>query len=108
MAEEAENSGGGSLKSILIGLASTIALGVGGYVTKQLTGESDEPAAAVSAPAPVINITQNQAQQQAASGGKTVIIKEKAVPGAAQPQATPAPKPKKKEGDEFKEEKPQW
>jgi hypothetical protein len=108
MAEEAENSGGGSLKSILIGLASTIALGVGGYVTKQLTGEGDEPAAAVSAPAPVINITQNQAQQQAASGGKTVIIKEKAVPGAAQPQAAPAPKPKKKEGDEFKEEKPQW
>jgi hypothetical protein len=108
MAEETENSGGGSLKSILIGLASTIALGVGGYVTKQLTGESDEPAAAVSAPAPVINITQNQAQQQAASGGKTVIIKEKAVPGAAQPAAQAQPKPKKKEGDEFKEEKPQW
>jgi outer membrane scaffolding protein for murein synthesis (MipA/OmpV family) len=107
MAEETENSGGGSLKSILIGLASTIALGVGGYVTKQLTGEKDEPAAAVSAPAPVINITQNQAQQQAASGGKTIIIKEKAV-GGTQPQAAPAPKPKKKEGDEFKEEKPQW
>lgn len=107
MAEEAENSGGGSLKSILIGLASTIALGVGGYVTKQLTGESDEPAAAVSAPAPVINITQNQAQQQAASGGKTVIIKEKTVAAPVQ-QAAPAPKPKKKDGDEFKEEKPQW
>jgi hypothetical protein len=73
MAEEAENSGGGSLKSILIGLASTIALGVGGYVTKQLTGEKDEPAAAVSAPAPVINITQQQ-QAAPASGGKTVII----------------------------------
>lgn len=107
MAEEAENSGGGSLKSILIGLASTIALGVGGYVTKQLTGEGDEPAQATAAPAPVINITQNQAQQQAASGGKTVIIKEKAVASPAQ-QAAPAPKPKKKEGDEFKEEKPQW
>jgi hypothetical protein len=107
MAEEAENSGGGSLKSILIGLASTIALGVGGYVTKQLTGEGDEPAAAVSAPAPVINITQNQAQQQAASGGKTIIIKEKAV-GGTQPAAQTQPKPKKKEGDEFKEEKPQW
>jgi hypothetical protein len=107
MAEEAENSGGGSLKSILIGLASTIALGVGGYVTKQLTGESDEPAAAVSAPAPVINITNsNQQAQQQSAGGKTIIIKEKAVPGAA--QASPAPKPKKKEGDEFKEEKPQW
>ena len=106
MAEETENSGGGSLKSILIGLASTIALGVGGYATKQLTGEGDEPAAAVSAPAPVINITSNQQAQQQAAGGKTVIIKEKTVQGAAQP--APAPKPKKKEGDEFKEEKPQW
>ena len=47
MAEESENSGG-SLKSILIGLASTIALGVGGFVTKQLTGEEEaaQPAAA--------------------------------------------------------------
>ena len=106
MSEEAENSGGGSLKSILIGLASTIALGIGGYVTKQLTGEGDEPAAAVTAPAPVINITQTQqAQQQAAGGGKTVIIKEKA---AAQPAAVAQPKPKKKEGDEFKEEAPKW
>lgn len=110
MAEEAENSGGGSLKSILIGLASTIALGVGGYVTKQLTGEGDEPAQATSAPAPVINITNsNQQAQQQSAGGKTVIIKEKTVAApAAQPQAAPAPKPKKKEGDEFKEEKPQW
>jgi hypothetical protein len=109
MAEEAENSGGGSLKSILIGLASTIALGVGGYVTKQLTGEGDEPAQATSTPAPVINITNsNQQAQQQSAGGKTVIIKEKAVPGAAQPAAQAQPKPKKKEGDEFKEEKPQW
>jgi hypothetical protein len=107
MAEETENSGGGSLKGILIGLASTIALGVGGYVTKQLTGEGDEPAAAVSAPAPVINITNsNQQAQQQSAGGKTIIIKEKTVQGATQP--APAPKPKKKEGDEFKEEKPQW
>ena len=109
MSEEKENSGGGSLKSILIGLASTVALGVGGYVTKQLTGEKDEPAAATSAPAPVINITQNQAQQQAASGGKTIIINKGGNGnGAAAPATAPAPKPKKKEGDEFKEEKPQW
>ena len=107
MSEEKENSGGGSLKSILIGLASTIALGVGGYVTKQLTGEKDEPAAATSAPAPVINITNsNQQTQQQSAGGKTIIIKEKTV-GAAQTQPV-APKPKKKEGDEFKEEKPLW
>ena len=108
MAEEAENSGGGSLKSILIGLASTIALGVGGFVTKQLTGESDEPAAAVSTPAPVINITNsNQQAQQQAAGGKTVIIKEKAASGA-QPAAAPAPKPKKKDSDEFTEKPAQW
>jgi alpha/beta superfamily hydrolase len=98
MAEEQENSGGGSLKNILIGLASTIALGVGGYVTKQLTGEKDEPAAAVSAPAPVINITQQQQAAPAASG-KTVIIKEKA--------ATPAA-PKKKTAKEELEEAPKW
>ena len=98
MAEEQE--GGGSLKSILIGLASTIALGVGGYVTKQLTGEEEAaPApAAVSAPAPVINITNANTQQQSA-GGKTVIIKEK--------EAAPA-KPKAKTAKEELEKDPQW
>jgi hypothetical protein len=99
MAEESENSGG-SLKSILIGLASTIALGVGGYVTKQLTGEEEAtPApAAVTAPAPVINITNANTQQQSA-GGKTVIIKEK--------EAAPA-KPKAKTAKEDLEKEPQW
>lgn len=102
MAEEQE--GGGSLKSILIGLASTIALGVGGFVTKQLTGEEEaaQPAAAVSAPAPVINITTNNTQQQkqaVGGGGKTVIIKEK--------EAAPA-KPKAKTAKEELEEAPKW
>jgi hypothetical protein len=102
MAEE-EESTGGSLKSIFIGLASTIALGVGGYVTKQLTGEEEaaQPAA-VSAPAPVINITTNNTQQQkqvASAGGKTVIIKEK--------EAAPA-KPKAKTEKEALEEEPKW
>jgi hypothetical protein len=101
MAEEQE--GGGSLKSILIGLASTIALGVGGYVTKQLTGEEEAAAtpAAVTAPAPVINITNANTQQQSASagGGKTVIIKEK--------EAAPA-KPKAKTAKEELEKDPQW
>jgi hypothetical protein len=95
MAEEQE--GGGSLKSILIGLASTIALGVGGYVTKQLTGDEEkaEPAAAVTAPAPVINITNANTQQQSA-GGKTVIIKEKEAA------------PKKKTEKEALQEEPKW
>ena len=98
MAEESENSGGGSLKGILIGLASTVALGVGGYVTKQLTGEKDEPAAAVTAPAPVINITTNNTQQQknVVGGGG----------GGVKPAA--APKPKPKTAKEELEEAPKW
>jgi hypothetical protein len=105
MSEEKEN-GGGSLKSILIGLASTVALGVGGYVTKQLTGEKDEPAAATSAPAPVINITNSQTQQQSA-GGKTIIINKGGNGGAAK-AAQPAPPKPKKEADEFKEKPAAW
>jgi hypothetical protein len=103
MSEEAENSGGGSLKSILIGLASTIALGVGGFVTKQLTGEGDEPAPqATTAAAPVINITQQQQQAAPSGGGKTVIIKEKESAPAA------APAPKKKTEKEALAEEPKW
>ena len=100
MSEESENSGG-SLKNILIGLASTIALGVGGYVTKQLTGEEEaaQPAA-VSAPAPVININQAAAQPAVVQGGtKTIIVKEK--------EAAPA-KPKAKTAKEELEKDPQW
>jgi hypothetical protein len=101
MAEEAENSGGGSLKSILIGLASTIALGIGGYVTKTLTDEKDEPAAAVSAPAPVINITTNNTQQQ-----KNVVGGGGGAAAAAKPAS--APKPKPKTAKEELEEAPKW
>jgi len=102
MAEESENSGG-SLKSILIGLASTIALGVGGFVTKQLTGEKEaEPApAAVTAPAPVINITTNNTQQQkqAASVGGTRVVERVVEKPAA---------PKKKTEKEALQEEPKW
>ena len=102
MAEEQEKSEstGGSIKNILIGLVSTITLGVGGWFTTKLTGgdEKETPAAA----APVINIT-NSNQQSQAVGGKTVIIKEK----SGEP-AKPAAPVKKKEGDEFKEEAPKW
>ena len=92
MAEEQEN-GGTSLKSILIGLVSTITIAVGGFITNKLTGGDDKETPA--AVAPVINIQNNQTQS--AGGGKTVIIKEKAT------DAKPAAPTKKKEGDEFKE-----
>ena len=103
MAEEQEKteSTGGSIKNIIIGLVSTITLGVGGWFTTKLTG-GDEKEAPVQQAAPVINITNSNQQSQAA--GKTVIINK----GGDGKTAAPAPKPKKKEGDEFKEEAPKW
>jgi len=74
--EQQEQSTGGSIKNILIGLVSTITLGVGGWVTTKLTGgdkEEDKPAATT----PII--INNNNQQQQAVGGKTVIVKEKTV-----------------------------
>ena len=100
MSEEQNESTGKSLKNILIGLVSTITLGVGGWVTTKLTGGDDKEAAPVQQAAPVINIQNNQTQT--AGGGKTVVIKEKETVKEA------APKPKKKEGDEFKEAPAQW
>ena len=98
--EQQEQSTGGSIKNILIGLVSTITLGVGGWVTTKLTGGDDKEAAPVQQAAPVINIQNNQTQS--AGGGKTVIVKEK------ETVKETAPKPKKKDGDEFKEEAPKW
>ena len=100
--EQQEQSTGGSIKNMIIGLVSTVTLGVGTWVTTKLTGGDEKEATPVQQAAPVININNTQSQQQAA-GGKTVIIKEKE---ASKP--APAPKPKKKEGDEFKEEAPKW
>ena len=100
MAEEVEKSEstGGSIKNILIGLVSTITLGVGGWFTTKLTGgdEKETPAAV----APVINIQNNQTQS--AGGGKTVIINK------GGEVAKPAAPVKKKEADEFKEKPAAW
>jgi len=103
MSEEVEQeSTGKSFKNIIIGLVSTVTLGVGGFITNKLTGGGDDEKPAVQQAAPVINIT-NSNQQSQAAGGKTVIIKEK----ATEP-AKPAAPVKKKDGDEFKEEAPKW
>jgi hypothetical protein len=105
MAEEQQeqSGGGGSLKNILLGLVSTITLGVGGWFTTKLTGD-DKEAAPVQQAAPVINI-QNTQQQ---SAGKTVIVNGGGGNGSAAKPAAPAPAPKKKEGDEFKEKPAEW
>jgi hypothetical protein len=86
------------LKKTIIGTVSTLIVGGGTFLMSYLQKpkESDKQVQPQS-----INI--NIPQQQQAAGGKTVIIKEK----SATP-ATAAPKPKKKEGDEFKEEAPKW
>ena len=102
MSEEVEQeSTGKSFKGILITLVSTVTLGVGGFVTNKLTGGGDEPAAPAQQAAPVINITNSN--QQAASGGKTVIIKEKETVTKPAEPAKP-----KKDGDEFKTKESAW
>jgi hypothetical protein len=99
--QQEQSNGGGSFKNIILGLVSTITLGVGGWFTTKLTG-GDEKETPVQTAAPVINIQNTQNQSQAA-GGKTVIIKEKSgEPGK------PAGPVKKKEGDEFKEKPAEW
>jgi len=106
MSEETQDHNDGTwsgLKKTIVGVITT-AVTAGGVWISTLLGGGDKEAAPAAAAAPVINITNsNQQAQQAAGGGKTVIIKEK----AAEP-AKPAPAPKKKEGDEFKEEAPKW
>lgn len=91
-----EEQGGNSIKNIVMGLVGTITVAVGGFITTKLNGEDKEEAKTeVAAPAPVINITNtNQQKQEQSAPGKTVIIKEKAVPAAQ-----PAPE-KKKESEE--------
>ena len=97
--EQQEQSTGGSIKNIIIGLVSTITLGVGGWFTTKLTG-GDEKETPVQQAAPVINITNSNQQSQAA--GKTVIINK------GGETAKPTAPVKKKEGDEFKKEDPKW
>jgi hypothetical protein len=103
MSEELEKSEstGGSIKNILIGLVSTITLGVGGWFTTKLTG-GDEKEAPVQQAAPVINITNSNQQAQSAGGTTKVIERERVVE-----KEKPAPKPKK-EADEFKEKPAAW
>jgi hypothetical protein len=100
MAEEQEESTGKSFKNIIIGLVSTVTLGIGGFITNKLTGGDDEKPAVQQA-APVINIQNNQTQT-AGGGGKTIIINK------GGETAKPAAPVKKKEADEFKEKPAAW
>jgi len=100
MSEEQESTGS-SLKKTILGTIATVVTAGGAWLASTLFGGGDDKPQPIQA-APVINIQNTQQAAPATSGGKTVIIKEKAAQPAAQP------KPKKKEGDEFKEEAPKW
>ena len=105
MSEETQEQEGtmSGLKKTLIGAVGTIVT-AGGVWAASLLGGGDKAEPAPVQTAPVINITTNQTQQQAAGGNKTIIINK----GADGKPTSPAPKPKKKEGDEFKEAEPKW
>jgi hypothetical protein len=109
------------LKKTLIGTISTAVLAGGGWVTTTLfNGGGDEKESEPTqhvAPAaqPVINVNleNNNTNQQKQSGGTNTIIKERVIekesPSRGESSSrSESPKPKKKEGDEFKKEEPQW
>jgi hypothetical protein len=106
MSEEAESSNDGTLsglKKTIIGVLTTAVMGLGTWGITQITGGGSEEPVPTQQAAPVINITNSNEQQQQ-SGGGTTVIKERVV----EKPAAPAEKPKKNEGDEFKEEAPKW
>lgn len=100
MSEEQQESTGSSLKKTILGTIATVVTAGGAWLASTLFGGGDDKAQPVQQ-APVINIQNTQTQQAAPAGGKTVIIKEGGKP-------VEQPKPKKKEGDEFKEKPAQW
>ena len=88
------------LKKTIIGTVGTLVTAGGAFLMTYL----QKPKEGDVKQATPQNININIPQQQQAAGNKTVIIKEKGA--AAKPAETP--KPKKKEGDEFKEKPAQW
>lgn len=103
MSEETQQEGTwSSLKKTIVGTLATVVTAGGAWLGSTLFGGGSENAQPAPAqPNIIINNTQQQ-QQAASGGGKTVVIKEK------ETVKETAPKPKKKEGDEFKEEAPKW
>jgi hypothetical protein len=98
---EKHNDGSMSgLKKTIIGTVGTLVTAGGAFLMTYLQKPKEGENKQVQPQS--ININIPQQQQAAASGGKTVIIKEKAA------DAKPAAPVKKKEADEFKEKPAQW
>lgn len=105
MSEEHNDGTWSGLMKTIVGTVGTLVTAGGAYVGSMFFGGGDAPAETAApvqtqAPAPVINITTNNTQQQQASGGTKVI--ERVV---EKPAPTPAPEKKK---DSFTEEEPLW
>jgi hypothetical protein len=104
MSEETQEGGMSAVKKAIIGAITTAVTAGGAWFATHLGGGEEskpETPQAVTAPAPVINITnsnENQQKQQSSGGTNTVIIKEKSVP-AAPAESKPATKPKQDEED---------
>lgn len=104
MSEEHNDGSWSGLAKTAIGTIGTIVTAGGAWLVSHLGGGEKEAEvaqpAAVTAPAPVINITTNNTQQQkqAAGGGTKVIERVVEKPAA----------PKKKTEKEELEEAPQW
>ena len=103
MSEEKEESGMSAVKKAIIGAITTAVTAGGAWFATHLGGGEEpktETPQAVTAPAPVINITnsnENSQKQQAAGGTNTVIIKEKAAPAQSAPAKAEPAKPKEEE-----------
>ena len=92
------------LKKTIIGTVGTLVTAGGAFLMTYLQKPKEGDAKQATPQSININIP---AQQQAAGGTKTVIVKEK--DGSSKPaENKPAPAPKKKEADEFKEKPAQW
>ena len=103
MSEETQESGMSAVKKAIIGAITTAVTAGGAWFATHLGGGEEpktETPQAVTAPAPVINITnsnENSQKQQAAGGTNTVIIKEKAAPAQSAPAKAEPAKPKEEE-----------
>jgi hypothetical protein len=99
MSEEKEEGSSSTIKKAIIGAITTAVTAGGAWFATHLGGGEDpkaETPQTVSAPAPVINITnsnENQQKQQASGGTNTVIIKEKAASAPAESKPAKQEKP---------------
>jgi hypothetical protein len=105
MSEENKEEGVMSAtKKAIIGAITTAVTAGGAWFATHLGGGEEpkaETPAAVTAPAPVINITnsnENAQKQQAAGGTNTVIIKEKSAPASAPAESKPKQEKPEDEG----------